>query len=67
MLPEIHEAKLRKMRSYVSELRELTSMIELPQHAKEVASMTQLPFEEVHLSLQTASKQVTGHVDESAA
>ena len=40
MLPEIHEAKLRKIWSYVSELGEVASMIEMPQHAKEVASMT---------------------------
>ena len=71
MLPEIHEAKLRKMRSYVSELREVAPMIEMPQHAKEIASMTQLPFEQVHLLLQTnaqtASKQLAGHADEFAA
>lgn len=71
MLPETHEAKLRKMRSYVSELREAAPMIEMPQHAKEVASMTQLPFKGVHLLLQntaqTASKQLAGHADEFAA
>ena len=71
MLPETHEAKLRKMRSYVSELREAAPMIEMPQHAKEVASMTQLPFKGVHLLLQntaqTASKQLAGHADEFVA
>ena len=49
MLPEVHEANVRKIWSYVSELREVASMIEMPQHAKEAASMTQLPFELVHL------------------
>lgn len=71
MLPEFHEAKLRKMRSYVTELREVAPNTEMPQHAKEVASMTQLPFEPVQLLLrtnaQTTSKQLAGLADEFAA
>jgi len=52
MLPEIHEAKLRKMRSYASELREATAIIQMPQHVEEVASMTQLPVKKADSLMQ---------------
>ena len=52
MLPEIHEAKLCKMRSYASELTEVTAMIQMPQHVQEVASMTQLPVKKAHSLMQ---------------
>ena len=67
MLPEIHEAKLRKLRSYASELREVTAIIQMPQHVEEVASMTQLPVEKVHSLMQflaiLAGQQLAVHAD----
>ena len=55
------------MRSYASELREVTAIIQMPQHVKEVASMTQLPVKKAHSLMEIiailASQQLAVHAD----